>query len=429
MRCGVGHGISCVVKLLPGKIHLSRKLLLIVGGVAVLCGATGSAAVYIGRDALLGPSYSEVNGLTCMELQSATIKRKDRLWVRKYVTTDATDGVTRIKTALRIAKSVSETEKPDLVQVVVLDQKGPKDQSDIRGRAIGADVIYIPNPAQLAETAQMQSLTARYVDKPANGNGDFYGERVELPLADASTMMAKLTDTAPCEKPVLATPEGESKKEGGHAKEDGHAKEKPKDGQSSHGEAAHGETSHGEAAPAEGHGSEAPAEEKPGLIASLKGMIFGAEEKPATPAHDATPAADAASLAHAPPLAEAEKGSHSDSAAPPQANADKASTQQQSVEHAGSEKAGEPVPVTAAPAAASAVAATSPVAAADPTPQAVESKAESKGWLSSIKAMVTGADKPPAETAAKPEAQSDSKPLVTESSSTPSVLPRGISLR
>lgn len=114
------------MKLLPGKIHLSRKLLLIVGGVAVLCGATGSAAVYIGRDALLGPSYSEVNGLTCMELQSATIKRKDRLWVRKYVTTDATDGVTRIKTALRIAKSVAETEKPDLVQVVVLDQRGQR---------------------------------------------------------------------------------------------------------------------------------------------------------------------------------------------------------------------------------------------------------------------------------------------------------------
>ncbi|MVA24715.1 hypothetical protein V6582_13730 [Agrobacterium vitis] len=410
---------------------MSRKLLLIVGGVAVLCGATGSAAVYIGRDALLGPSYSEVNGLTCMELQSATIKRKDRLWVRKYVTTDATDGVTRIKTALRIAKSVAETEKPDLVQVVVLDKKGPKDQSDIRGRAIGADVIYIPNPAQLAETAQMQSLTARYVDKQANSNGDFYGERVEMPLADASTMMAKLTDTAPCEKPVLATPEGESKKEGGHAKEDGHAKEKPKEGQSSHGEAAHGEAAHGEAAPAEAHGSEAPAEEKPGLIASLKGMIFGAEEKPAAPAHDAAPAADAhpladaATPAHAPPLAQAEDGSHSDNAAPHQANADKASTQQQSVEHAGSEKAGEPVAAPASPAAASAPAAPSPVAAADPTPQAVESK----GWLSSIKSMVTGTDKPTAETTAKAETQSDSKPLVTEPSATPSVLPRGISLR
>ncbi|MCF1482463.1 MULTISPECIES: hypothetical protein [Rhizobium/Agrobacterium group] len=415
------------MKLLPGKIHLSRKLLLIVGGVAVLCGATGSAAVYIGRDALLGPSYSEVNGLTCMELQSATIKRKDRLWVRKYVTTDATDGVTRIKTALRIAKSVAETEKPDLVQVVVLDQKGPKDQSDIRGRAIGADVIYIPNPAQLAETAQMQSLTARYVDKQANSNGDFYGERVEMPLADASAMMAKLTDAAPCEKPVVATPEGEGKKEGENKKEGGHAKEgeASKEGtkEGSKEGAKEGQNAHGEAAPAEAHGSEAPAEEKPGLIASLKGMIFGADEKPAAHAHDATPAADAASLAPTP------EGSHSDSAAPHQANADKASTQQQSVDHAVSEKAGEPVPVAASSAATPAPAATSPVAAADPTPQAVESKAESKGWLSSIKSMVTGTDKPPAATASQAEAQSDAKPLVTESSTTPSVLPRGISLR
>ncbi|WP_429931016.1 hypothetical protein [Agrobacterium vitis] len=414
---------------------MSRKLLLIVGGVAVLCGATGSAAVYIGRDALLGPSYSEVNGLTCMELQSATIKRKDRLWVRKYVTTDATDGVTRIKTALRIAKSVAETEKPDLVQVVVLDQKGPKDRSDIRGRAIGADVIYIANPAHMAETAQMQSLTARYVDKPANGNGDFYGERVEMPQADASAMMAKLTDAAPCEKPVLATPEGEGKKEGGHAKEDGHAKEKPKEGQSSHGEAAHGEAAHGEAAPAEAHGSEAPAEEKPGLIASLKGMIFGAEEKPAAPPHDVAPSADAASLAHAP------EGNHatSDNAAPHQASTDavaahqaapdKAATQRQGVDQVIGEKAEEPAPATASPAAASAPAAASPVAAADPTPQAVESQVENKGWLSSIKAMVTGTDKPPAATASQAEVQNDAKPLVTESSATPSVLPRGISLR
>ncbi|MGV1894446.1 MULTISPECIES: hypothetical protein [Rhizobium/Agrobacterium group] len=407
------------MKLLPGKIHLSRKLLLIVGGVAVLCGATGSAAVYIGRDTLLGPSYSEVNGLTCMELQSATIKRKDRLWVRKYVTTDATDGVTRIRTALRVAKSVAETEKPDLVQVVVLDQNGPKDRSDIRGRAIGADVIYIANPAQLAETAQMQSLTARYVDKPANGNGDFYGERVEMPLADASAMMAKLTDMAPCEKPVVATPEGEGKKEGESKKEGGHAKEGEASTEGTKEGSKEGQSAHGEAAPAEAHGSETPAEEKPGLIASLKGMIFGAEEKNGGPAHDAAPAADAAPPAHA------EEVSHSDNAAPHQANADKAPTQQQGVEHAGSEKAGEPVPAPASPAPSPVPAATSPVAAADPTPQTVESK----GWLSSIKSMVTGTDKPTAETTAKAEAQSDSKPLVTEPSATPSVLPRGISLR
>ncbi len=30
------------------KLHLSRKLVLIVGGVLVLCGGTGGAAVYIG---------------------------------------------------------------------------------------------------------------------------------------------------------------------------------------------------------------------------------------------------------------------------------------------------------------------------------------------------------------------------------------------
>ncbi len=46
------------------KIHLSRKLMLILGGVLVTLGGTGAAAVYIGADKLLGTSYAELNGLS-----------------------------------------------------------------------------------------------------------------------------------------------------------------------------------------------------------------------------------------------------------------------------------------------------------------------------------------------------------------------------
>jgi hypothetical protein len=43
------------VKLLPTSFRLSRKLLIILAGVTVLTGASGAAAIFVGRDVLLGP--------------------------------------------------------------------------------------------------------------------------------------------------------------------------------------------------------------------------------------------------------------------------------------------------------------------------------------------------------------------------------------
>ncbi len=51
-----------------------------------------------------------------------------------------------------------QQKKPDLVQVVVLDQNGPTLRSDIRGRAIGADVIYMPHPDKMIDGLERQTL-------------------------------------------------------------------------------------------------------------------------------------------------------------------------------------------------------------------------------------------------------------------------------
>ncbi|MGL3606978.1 hypothetical protein ACSV9I_10720 [Rhizobium sp. G187] len=283
------------------KPHLSRKVVLIAGAALVMCGGTGAAAVFIGADQLLGPSYAELNGFACTEVQTVEIQKKDRFWIRKYVTTDEpSDGLGRIKTALRVAKAVQEAKKADLVQVVVLDVNGPTSRALIRGRSVGADVIYVPDPSRVPEEASARVLTARYIDGTAAANGQFFGERFEMPDADIQALMAKLDDSTDCLKPEVEVPEG-----GDHgAAAEGHGEKAPAEG---HGEApadGHGEApaeGHGEApadahgeAPAEGHGEETPVAEhgtteSKGWMATVMGMVgLGGDEAPAAD-HAATP--------------------------------------------------------------------------------------------------------------------------------------------
>jgi hypothetical protein len=196
--------------------RLSRKLVLIVGGVALLMGSSGAFALYVGRDRLLGPSSASINGLVCDDVNLVTIRKQDRTWIRKYITTDTTDGLTRVKTALRVARAVYEQQKPDLVQVVVLDKRGSTLRSDIRGRALGADVVYVPDPTKVEQGSVDAPYTARYYDGAANDQGLFYGERIEMPLKDIDGVIASLKDHSDCEDPVAA--EAAKSNEGGKGK-------------------------------------------------------------------------------------------------------------------------------------------------------------------------------------------------------------------
>ena len=225
----------------------SRKLVLIVGGIALLGGVSGGAALYMGKEAILGAPAETVNGAACTDVNLVTIKKQKKTWIRKYIKTEPTDGMTRVKTALRVAKAVYEAQKPDLVQVVVLDANGPTLRSDIRGRAIGADVVFIPHPDPLIESIEgSKTFTARYYDGTAAANGLFFGERVNLPEDEITTLNASFKDVSDCIDPiaVAATEGGEGKSE----KPKGKA-EKPA---GEHG-AAPAEAAAPEAAPAAGH--------------------------------------------------------------------------------------------------------------------------------------------------------------------------------
>ncbi|MDE1992163.1 MAG: hypothetical protein KGI75_06645 [Rhizobiaceae bacterium] len=185
----------------------SRKLVFIIGGVALLMGSSGAFALYIGKDRLLGPPTATTNGLECNDVNLVTIRKQNRLWIRKYIRTEPTDGLTRVKTALRVAKAVYDEQKPDLVQVVVLDKNGPSLRSDIRGRAMGADVVYVPNPEKMEDGSVEAPVTARYYDGAASSTGLFYGEEVDMLPKDIDAALAALKDHTDCENPLSADAE------------------------------------------------------------------------------------------------------------------------------------------------------------------------------------------------------------------------------
>lgn len=342
------------------KLRFSKKLLLVISGVFVLTGASGAAALYIGADTLLGPSYAEKNGLSCTEVTTVTIKKKDRLWIRKYIKTDEPgDGLARVRTALRVARIAYEKDehhKPDLVQVVVLDKNGPAERSAMRGRAIGADVIFVPDPARASDAGQDRPFIARYVDKPAGSTGEFYGDRIFMTDEDIQFLLSKLDDKTDCVSPAPAAAAdghgapaaaGHGAAEGGHgapqgghgapesghgapkAESGGHGSEEASGDGAAEGHGAEAETSaegkgwfasvtemvlggdepaesgtghDGQGDAAEEHGAATPAEEK-GWFASVKGMVFGSE-KEAAPTAEGAAAPASAEDGHSPKPAE-----------------------------------------------------------------------------------------------------------------------------
>jgi hypothetical protein len=274
---------------------------MVIGGL-VFIGGSGAAALYVGADSLLGPSYEEVNGLECTTLQVVKIKRNDRYWIRKYVFTESGDGMARLKTALRVAKAVHVAEKADLVQVTVLDKAGPTQRAAMRGRAIGAQVVYIPDLSKASDPGD-QTYSAYYLEGTPSAKGEYYGLRIDPPLEDVQALSAALTDTADCLSPVV---EGEAA--GGHgASKDAHGKDSHGKDAGAHGEPAghgaekghepapeaHGEekkapSADGHAPAGDGHEAGADAQEG-GLLSSLTNMVFGGSETAvAADAHDKT---------------------------------------------------------------------------------------------------------------------------------------------
>lgn len=387
--------------------RLSKKMVLILAGVLVLGGAAGATAVYIGKDKLLGPPAEVVNGGECTDVKIMKIRKKNRYWLRKYVEMEASDGLTRLKTALRVASVLYEKEQPDLVQVVVLDKNGPKTRAGMSGHAIGADVIYVPHPEAIADLADVPVLQATYIDNKPNASGGFYGQKIEVPPDEARQITASIEEKTDCIDPTIiegvktgegakgegegAAAEGEKAAEGG-----GHGATPKAEGE---GAAAEGEAPKGEGEAAKGEGEASAEGEKPaaegeaakedkGWFGSIKAMIFGEE----------TASAEA-------PKAEGEKaaegGGHG---ASPQAEGETAAPEGEPAAEAAPEGEGEAAP-------AEGEAATEAAAPAEPfapggLPDAKPAHGKKKPLLPAAEGESAAEPAPAAEGEAKPAAHS-----------------------
>ncbi|MBB6182167.1 hypothetical protein [Pseudorhizobium flavum] len=191
---------------MQGRDKLTYRIALrVLLGVLLLCGASGAAAVYVGPAAVMGPSFADTHGVDCRTV--ATMKSNDGhgLVVRQFVAANADDDLVRFRTALRVAEALRNQQTPHLVQVSVMDTDGPSSLSRMRGRAIGAKITLIGNPATDVE-AQAGTVSGFSVWGPAGPDGSFYGIRLDAMPEDIEKMLSELEKISGCSEPSVSAP-------------------------------------------------------------------------------------------------------------------------------------------------------------------------------------------------------------------------------
>ncbi len=262
-------------------VKIPKKVVIIASGVVVLTGASGATAFFIGKDRILGPSAQELGGVECTDVIRVADMRKDRgPWLRKYVRVPpGTDGMTRVKTALRVARKVQETLPADLIEIAVLDQAGPDKRAMMRGRAIGAEVILVKDAAKTPGITA--PYTVQYYQGAASGTGMFYGEEATMTSEEAEALLDKMKDLTDCAPPPgkeeAGDKKGEKKKEAKHEKKP-EKKEKKKEGGGHEAAAKEGE-GHEAGAKEEAKKEEPKKEEKPEVV--FPSDVFGRMQKAA----------------------------------------------------------------------------------------------------------------------------------------------------
>lgn len=192
------------MKFLPSKLRLPKKVLVLLAGVVVLTGASGAVAALVGRDAILGPRPEKISGVACTKVLTVRQEQDGQQWIRHYIRAKAEDGDVRIKTALRVAGALSNREQADLYQVVLLDEAGPARRADMRGRAIGAEVLFTRDHGKIS--GMNAPFQASYAEGTAAANGEFYGDRKALDLDEIKGIVTAMPERTDCVDPP---PEGE----------------------------------------------------------------------------------------------------------------------------------------------------------------------------------------------------------------------------
>jgi hypothetical protein len=197
------------VKAILGNLRPSKRLVVILAAAFGVSAASGAAAVYVGRDALMERiSKPATSGLECTLVRTIKLGHHGQRWVRMHIKTDRADGEARMRTALRVVGALSKTENAELYQVVVLDAAGPEERAQVRGAAIGAQVLFAPGPQSVP--GMDEPFRASYNDGTANSAGFFHGNTIDLSVGDIRGMMAGMDDRSPCIDPNAVAVEGEA---------------------------------------------------------------------------------------------------------------------------------------------------------------------------------------------------------------------------
>ncbi|OCW59438.1 hypothetical protein [Hoeflea olei] len=214
--------------------RFSRKLALLSGGFLLVLGASGTAALMFAPASLL-PGEEAATGGHCKTLYQSEFRRGEEKRLIAVIATDDREPRSRVRTGMRIARHLAETLHPDLVIVQVADDHGPTLRADLRGEAIGAEIVHAPNPGKTMATSK--PWEARYVDAQPTETGFYFGTRIDMRLADLETVNHEIELVEGCDgDKVDEAPQTASA--GGHGEPAA---------------SGHGEPAGGHEAPAAGH--------------------------------------------------------------------------------------------------------------------------------------------------------------------------------
>ncbi|TDH34994.1 hypothetical protein E2A64_14845 [Pseudohoeflea suaedae] len=229
--------MAAAKRRLFSAFRISRKLILITGGFLVLLGASGTATLLFGGGFHFskGETADMASG-SCKTIYTSKFLRSGERRLVAVIRADDEKPAHRVQTGLRIARFLSESEKPDLVTIQMADMHGPESRIDIRGPMIGTEIVYAPNPNRSRATNRVWEV--RYIDAKPSRMGYYFGQKISLPEDEIETVLREVEPFHGCDGDLVETAALDS----GHGESSGHAEDV----------AGHGDE---KAAADDGHGS------------------------------------------------------------------------------------------------------------------------------------------------------------------------------
>jgi len=180
--------------------RVSRKLALLSGGFLFVLGASGTAALVFAPANMI-PGYEEETRGHCKTVYQSEFRRGKERRLIAVVSGDDLEPRERVKTGVRIARHLSETLNPDLVIVQVADHRGPTTRAELRGYAIGAEIVYAPVPTKTLAVSQPWEV--RYVNTLPSSTGYYFGDRVDMPQSEIEAVAHEIELVAGCDGDLI----------------------------------------------------------------------------------------------------------------------------------------------------------------------------------------------------------------------------------